>query len=443
MRILHFCNYADLIGGAEVYAHGVVEALRERGEDVALFGASPDGETDRPGLRVIQRPAYDANRLVEDPAALHALREYVQRFRPDVLHVHNVFSVALDVLHYLMSCGTPVVHTIHDFQLLCPNSWCVRGDGAPCPGGAGTQCFLHGCQENYPYDAWRVLLTLLGQRIASAGTSIALAPSSYLAERLRAHGWRDVRHLPYFVELPAPSAPQPRSSDEVLYVGRLQPEKGVGVLLDAMPTVLAGVPTAHLTVVGGGAQAGALQTRAVRLGIAPSVRFLTHQPRAAIVDHYAAAAVCVLPSIWTENSPLVAYECLQAGLPILGSRSGGIPELIDGCGITFEPGDSKGLAEAILRFLRLPADDRERMSLAARARARPFGRDAHIQALQSVYSQAKPIVYSPGNLQVDAEFLAVFRRAGEERASTPPAATLIQVLRSMARSLRLPKIIGR
>lgn len=444
MRILHFCNYADLIGGAEVYAHALIESLRKRGHEVALFGASPEAEIDTAGLRVIQRPLYDPLRLVQDPPALAALREYLQRFAPDIVHVHNVFSVALGVLKHLTSAGIPLLHTVHDFQLLCPNSWCVRGDGSPCPGGAGAQCFQHGCQTNYPYDAWAVLLSSLRQRLLSTTTDIAVAPSSYLVERLRANGWSEVRRLPYFVELPVSPGIE-RSGHELLYVGRLEPEKGLLVLLRAMPEILAALPQARLTVVGGGSQLPELRALAERLRLGSRVRFVAKLPREEIVEHYARAALCILPSIWTENSPLVAYECLRSGLPMAGSRHGGIPELLEGgCGVTFQPGDSRDLARVVVDFLRLPLSERERASTAARERARSFERDPHLDAIEALYEELRshPRRSRQGAADLGPDALAILHELGREHSTRPaPSGAPLEVLRALARTLGLPKVL--
>ena len=356
MRILHFCNYADRIGGAEVYAQALVSAQRARGHEVALFGASPDREVDEPGLRVVRRPLYDPARLVRDPPVLQALQECVERLRPQIVHVHNVFSVALEVVDFLGRLPMPVLQTVHDYQLLCPNSWCVRGDGTPCPGGAGAQCFQHGCHRNYPYDSWGVLLAGVRQQLSSRGVDVAIAPSTYLVERLRAHGWRDVRHLPYFIDFDPGPGSVARAEAELLYVGRLEREKGIDVLLGAMPEIAREVPGVRLDIVGSGSQLEPLRALALRSGSGAAVRFLTDVPREKLGEFYSRASVCVLPSVWTENSPLVAYECLLSGLPMVGSRIGGIPELIEpACGLTFSARDHGELARQVIRFLRCRA----------------------------------------------------------------------------------------
>jgi glycosyltransferase involved in cell wall biosynthesis len=441
VRVLHFCNYADRVGGAEVYAHALIEALRSRGHEVALFGASPRGERDEPSLRVVERPVFEPQRLVRDAPVLEALTEFVQRFRPDVVHVHNLFSVALEVVEALGGIGRPIVHTVHDFQLLCPNSWCIRGDGAVCPGGAGAQCFQHRCQENYPYDAWSVLLAAVRQQLASRAASIAIAPSEYLAERLTAHGWRSVRQIPYFIDfVPVPEIP--RGTADLLYVGRLEREKGVRVVLDALPEVIRAFPEARLTVLGTGSQERDLREHVKRLVLEPAVRFLSHVPREELPAHYARATACLLPSLWTENSPLVAYECLAAGLPMIGSRRGGIPELIEpDCGLTFEANSPADLARAVLSFLGLSAEQRNRMSVSGRIRSRRHGKAEHLDAIERTYRDAAdlPMASAPARY---SELLPVIAQLEAERRHAPTAAA-VTFVRDLARKLGLPKVLPR
>jgi glycosyltransferase involved in cell wall biosynthesis len=447
VRILHFCNYADLVGGAEVYAHGLVAALRSRGHAVALFGGSSEREVETEDLRVIRRPVYDVARLVRDPAALNALKEYMERFRPEVVHAHNLFSVALEVVDYLGHCGVPLVHTVHDYQLLCPNSWCVRGDGTPCPGGAGAQCFQHECTRNYPYDSWSVLLSALRQRLVSAATRIAIAPSSHLAERLRDHGWIEVRHLPYFVDGLPPAAPGPRAEYELLYVGRLEREKGVDVLLAAMPEILSAIPRVRLTLLGGGSQEQTLRKQVELAKLGHAVQFLQHVPRQELSIHYRRAAACIVPSVWTENSPLVAYECLAAGLPLLGSRIGGIPELLEPeCGLTFPPRDASALARTVIRFLRLPLAERERMSASAKLRAQLHDKARHIDQIEGLYRETFSIpAPQPGPAAILRELFPILEHVGIDMLDRGPGiqTTPLDVLRGIARELGLPKILKR
>lgn len=419
MRILQLNNYADPIGGAEVYALALARELAERGHKVGFFGTSPDRETSEENLRVVRRPRYDVRVLFHDPLVRGALEDTVVRFRPQLLHVHNVFSLGVDVLELLGTTGIPIVQTVHDFGLLCPNSWCVWADGTPCSGGVGAKCFVHDCQRNYPYDPEVALHTLLKQRTLAGIVDLAICPSRHLAGLMRANGAKDVRHLNYFIDPIAAGAATERKPKELVYIGRLEPEKGVEHLLDAMPKILGKDPDVHLTIIGGGAQQSALETRARGLGLGSSATFLSQVPRADLGRFYSTATACVLPSIWSENSPLVAYECLAAGLPMIASRIGGIPELLeDGlAGFTFTPRDPSDLAEKALRLLGLPPSERARMSVAMRATAEGFRVAPHLDRIEELYDElhARPRSSARATLTIDRDLLAVLAEYGSEK----------------------------
>src|SRR6185436_6079786 len=227
VRILQLNNYADPVGGAEVYALALTRELAQRGHEVGFFGTSPDRASDEERLRVVRRPRYDVRFLFHDPAVQSALEETVTRMRPELLHVHNVVSLGVDVLEFLGRTGIPILQTVHDFSLLCPNSWCVWGDGSHCSGGVGAKCFLHGCQQNYPYDPEVALHTLLKQRTLAGIVDLAICPSRHLAHLMRGSGSRDVRHLNYFIDPIAAGTAGERKPKELVYIGRLEPEKGV------------------------------------------------------------------------------------------------------------------------------------------------------------------------------------------------------------------------
>jgi glycosyltransferase involved in cell wall biosynthesis len=275
----------------------------------------------------------------------------------------------------------------------------------------------------------------------SSAVRIAVAPSAYLVERLRANGWRDVRHQPYFVDLP-PRPEAPRGEHELLYVGRLEPEKGLVVLLDALPEILAAFPRARLTLLGDGSHTATLRHHAARLAPRSAVQFLSKLPREQVAAHYVSSTVCILPSVWTENSPLVAYECLATGLPMIGSRIGGIPELIeDGCGFTFVPRDPQDLARTVVRFLQLPAAERERMSRAAIARARAFDRERHVRAIEGMYSEILASASPGGQAVIDSELLSTLHHLALETGDRQHGSRSINLIRALARSLGLPKIL--
>jgi len=153
--------------------------------------------------------------------------------------------------------------------------------------------------------------------------------------------------------------------DPVLVVaGRLEPQKGHRVLLDALPAVLHEFPRARLVCVGSGSLRSELKARVRDLGLGDSLRFVGQQSN--IPDWLALADLTVLPSLY-EGLPLVAIESLAAGRPMVATAVDGTPEIVVNgeTGVTVPPGDARALAQAICRLL---GDPMLRERLARRGR---------------------------------------------------------------------------
>lgn len=154
----------------------------------------------------------------------------------------------------------------------------------------------------------------------------------------------------------------------LLYVGRLEYEKGVQDALAGLPAVLDRFPGARLTIAGEGTQREWLGQIAAEHGVAESVEFLGHLDHQELLTALHGADAVILPSRY-EPFGIVALEAAAAGAPVVASSAGGLGEaVIDGeTGFSFDPGDPAGLAAAVCRSL----SDRERAQrLAHQARVR-------------------------------------------------------------------------
>lgn len=373
MKILQLSKSADPIGGAELAMLFLTEELRRRGHDVFVFGTSPDREVDEPHRRVVRRANFPREALFHDRALEAELARVLERFEPDVVHVHNSWGLPLTVDRLLVDHPAPLVHTLHDWSTFCPNSWCVVGDGSPCSGGAGVKCFRNDCEKNAPVHPDLVLMTQLRHELLASGVDVAVAPSEALAAMARSHGFQDARHVPNFVETEslASAAKDERETDRLLFVGRVQPEKGALVLVEALIRALEERSSLRLTILGSGTDLDAVRARALEAGITEAIELHGHVPRERIASFYSEATALVLPSTWSENSPLTAHEAMASGLPILASRIGGLPELVrDGeTGWLFEPRDVEGLAARMVSFCSLSTAERSEYSRRARALA--------------------------------------------------------------------------
>ncbi len=389
MKILQLSANADRVGGAEIYMHALTDELRARGHEVATFGTSPDAEADGPHERVVRRDRHVPAALVTDVDVESALQTLIDRFAPDVIHVHNLYGLPLSVDGILADAPAPVVQTVHDYSTVCPNSWCVRGDGSVCSGGAGTKCFLHGCADNYPYDARMVLVAATRAAGLRTGADAMLCPSEFLTETMRKNGFAQAETVPNFVDADKLTIPDAeRESARLLYLGRLDKTKGVSYLLQALPTIAAACPDVKLGIVGSGPDEEALRAEHEALGLRGRVEFLGKVPYERVMEFYATATLLVLPSIWCENSPLTCYEAMVAGLPIVGSNIGGIPDLVEDqvTGRLVAPRDPGALAGAIVDLLDAPRTLRA-MGRKAQARVGRYTRSNNVDAVEKTYAR--------------------------------------------------------
>ena len=134
----------------------------------------------------------------------------------------------------------------------------------------------------------------------------------------------------------------------LLFVGHLLPRKGVDLLISALKRITDDGTDAELVVIGAGLEMDRLRKQAESLGLAARVQFLGARPHEEMASHYSASDVFVLPS-YAESFGVVVVEALASGKPVVATRSGGPEHIIDDTvGMLVDPGDSDGLADAIL-----------------------------------------------------------------------------------------------
>jgi glycosyltransferase involved in cell wall biosynthesis len=319
-----------------------------RGMAVSVFGpssaAAASGFASLPGVLFTAVEFGDRPRPADAAAALR-LRRALRPGTAGVVHAHGVRAGALTVLALAYPRGRrpAIVVTVHN--------------APPHAGAALTMIY-------------RVL-----ERITARGADLVLCVSGDLERRMRAAGARRVGRA----IVPAPMAhapPGPAVATEVrraagrpvvLAAGRLTAQKGFGTLLDAAASWRDMDPAPLLLIAGDGPLSDELRARAASLGI--DAEFLGH--RDDVPALLAAATTFVLPSLW-EGQPLVLQEALRAGVPVVATRAGGIPDLTgDDAAVLVPPGDAARLAAAVRTVLGDPA-------LAARLRAAARKRGAEL-----------------------------------------------------------------
>ena len=225
--------------------------------------------------------------------------------------------------------------------------------------------------------AYRGVDALLARR-ADAVITVSRAVERELVTRL---GWpaERITVIPNGVAL---AARLPERGDLVGTLTSFAPVKGLGVFLEAAAILAATRPATRFALYGNGPDAAALQARAHVLGLDGAVSFPGHIPSQTAL---ASLSVLVLSS-YMENSPLALLEAMTAGIPVVATRVGGVPELVPaGTGQLVPPGEPAALAAAIGRLLDDPAFAREQADAARRHIERTGGADAMVARTLALY----------------------------------------------------------
>ena len=173
--------------------------------------------------------------------------------------------------------------------------------------------------------------------------------------------------------------------DYYLYVGRISEEKGIKTLIDAAVSNSGG----ELKIIGNGALRDTMELYAASKDINRSIEFLGHKSRDEVIKYMKNCKFAVVPSEWYENYPFSILEAFACGKPVIGSRIGGIPELVkdNETGLTFEIGNSYELSEKI-KYLGNNPEAVIKMGRNARAFAeQELNAEKHYQALMEIYKR--------------------------------------------------------
>jgi glycosyltransferase involved in cell wall biosynthesis len=382
VRVLQLHTPYRQPGGEDAVVRAEAEVLRRSGHEVVQYQVqNPPGAAGAIGSLVVSP---------WNPRQARRVQGLAERLRPDVAHVHNTwYAQSPAVLWALRRAGVPTVMTLHNYRLVCANGQLFR-DGAPCEDCVGASPWhgvRHGCYRDSMVLSVPAAGTIaLHDRLRTWSRTVDrfVVLSEFAAERLVRGGLPPdrIELKPNFVADPGPRAAPAAASATVLYVGRLSPEKGVELLVEAWREV--GEGPLELVVVGDGPLRERLARRpAARLRLAGQL------PAAEVRRQMLAARALVLPSVWYEGQPVAVLEALAAGLPVLGSGIGGVPELLAPLGRDWlaAPGEVASWVAA----LRALADP-ERVEVAsARARAlyeRSFSAATAARALEDVYERA-------------------------------------------------------
>ncbi len=407
MKVVLAHKFYRLTGGTEQYFRDLAAILEGHGHQTIPFALSHPANPPTPyakyfledidyrsasALYRIKNLGRTLSRTLYSMEARCKMDALIRDIQPDLAHIQSIeHHISPSILHSFKAHNIPIVQSVNTYKLICASYRlyllkqgelcerclygkhyhaalvrCIKGS-LPASLLASVEMYLHQAMKIYH---------LVDRFIVS---------SHFMREKLIGAGFDPDKVVRLLNPLTLDAyEPNYEFDDYILYFGRVDPEKGVLHLADAMRRL----PKLKLVVVGDGAALEEVVefTRSHRMG---NVEFAGPKWGADLIPYLKRARLVVVPSTWYEPSPMVIYQSLATGKPVIGARIGGIPDLITPeTGLLFSAGDVDDLAAKIgsVAF----DDDRLRaMGQAARAWAeRNLDPQAYYDSIMDVYSQA-------------------------------------------------------
>ncbi|WP_273846992.1 glycosyltransferase [Rubrobacter calidifluminis] len=384
-RILTVHNTYQQAGGEDLVFLEEAALLESHGHRVVCYEAHNDRIQGMGRAELVRDTIWNQR-------ACREIGELIRRESPDVVHLHNTFPlISPAVAHAAAREGVPVVQTLHNYRLLCPNGLLFRG-GQPCEQCLGRTLrwpgIVHGCYRGSRAATGAVAGMLLAHRAVgtwSRRVTAYIALSDFARRKFIEDGLPagKVFVKPNFVARD-PGCGE-GSGGYALFVGRLSPEKGVKTLLEAWK--LLGGDAIPLKIAGDGPLSGEV-SRAAAGG--SRVEWLGHGSPQEIRALMKDATTLVFPSEWYETFGRVVIEAFAAGTPVLAAGTGAAAELVEHgrTGLLFRTRDPADLAR-LVRWLAHNPREHARMRREAREEyERRYTAERNYELLIGIYRQA-------------------------------------------------------
>lgn len=391
MQILMLHNRYQHAGGEDAVVQAEITLLKAQGHHVELVEANNDTISGGFGKA---RAAVSA--LYSLPGRRRA-EEAISRFRPDLVHVHNFFPLlSPSVYDACREQGVPVVQTLHNYRLACPNALFFR-DGKVCE-----DCLEHslpwpgvvrGCYRNSRSQTAGVAAMIAVHRLRdtwSRRVNAFITLTDFQKRKFIQAGLPEDRLFvkPNFAFDPGPRHGADALGGYALYVGRLSQEKGPEPLIRAYVEHGLTIP---LKILGDGPLRDPMERRVRAEGLDGIVSFLGRRERDEVERLMQGARFLVFPSICYEGFPMAIAEAFAAGIPVVASHLGAVPDiLMDGqCGWLAEPGDAASWADTLRAAWADHEGTWQRGRVARQAYETLYSPDANYRRLLGIYEAAR------------------------------------------------------
>lgn len=356
MKILLINNFHYRKGGSETVYFNNAKLLRQAGHEVCFFSVRREENFE---TTYSQYFISDSSKMSKakgllkyfyNSEAATKLEQLILEEKPDIAHAHLMWGcMAPAIFKVLRKYNIPLVHTVHDYRMVCPAYTFTSGGKIceECKGKYFYKCAAKRCSKGSLLMSTVMAIEMFSRNVLfnPAKNISGLIYVSNFAKDIHERYSPSIKKVPSMVLYNCTEEPYKKENnkgDYFLYFGRLSYEKGVELLIDTFKEL----PDAKLKIVGTGPIEKELKQKAVG---ASQIEFLGFKSGDGLHQIIRNAKFVIVPSQWYENNPMTIIEAYSFGTPVIGSNLGGIPEIIQNgtTGFVFEHNRKDSLMETL------------------------------------------------------------------------------------------------
>jgi glycosyltransferase involved in cell wall biosynthesis len=405
MKILQINKYHFIRGGSDRVYFNTSKLLEDNQHEIIHFSSDdPNNVNSRFSKYFVKlidnrknssfSKIKSAGEYLYNKKAYNCLNELIDLYQPDIAHLHLFYGgLSSSILKSLRNKGIPVLHTVHDYRLICPASLFLDSKNRiceKCKNRSYYQCSVKRCLEgNFFYSSMLAIEAYYRKYLFD--------PLEYIDHFIFVSRFAKEKHIEFdnrfrdksshlynFTDIPSHFSTSDKDN-YLLFLGRLSREKGVTTLLKA-----AEENNLRLKIAG----TGPIEPEVIKFSKRNlNIEYLGHQSGPGLTELIKGSSFIIIPSEWYENNPMTVIEAYAHGIPVIGARIGGIPEIVidKETGFLFESGNPEDLSRTILRAKQLSPSEYLNMSVNARTFAEQnFSSVIHYNKLMEIYSKVLP-----------------------------------------------------
>lgn len=402
MKVLLINNLHRKRGGADVVYFNTAKLLEANGHEVCFFSIKT-GDMESVGDTSLFAPSQDKEGFIGrvrdycyNKSAATSIQKVIDVYHPDIAHVHLIWGgLSPSILEVLQCNHIPVVHSVHDYRMICPAYTFRSIDGRiceKCKGGKYYKCVLKRCSKGSLAQSVLMAFEMYNRNRKYSPTNLidGFVFVSEFARQKHLEFNSAFKRVPSIVlynfwsgDRPDFSTSVTKSDSYYLYYGRLSREKGIHTLFSAFSKR----PDLLLKVVGDGPEREEL-VNYCQLNKVSNIEFLGYKTGNELFDIVSGARFVCVPSEWYENNPMTIIESYALGTPVIGAKIGGIPEIIEvgKTGYVFESGNVNELVDLLVKTSQISNSEYDDMRKSVCAFAdQKFSKEEHLKELVAFY----------------------------------------------------------